>query len=161
MFLRTSSKWNLSHRIFYYLVDHQAIVPIDISGSDTDPYSWKKTQALADSCWSRFIREFMPCLQTRSRRTKHYDELEPGDLFFFFEDYTVRGKWPVGKVKLATKGTDNVARSCELVTSFGTIKRPVENFQYSSLIITTRNFPNTDVHYQTFFTKLFLFASCK
>ena len=64
----------------------------------------------------------MPSLHTRSRCTKHFDELIPGDLVWILDDYTARAIWLVGKVKLVTKGTDNVAGSCELITSFGTSK---------------------------------------
>ena len=59
----------------------------------------------------------MSSLQTRSKWTKHSDELKPGDVVWIMEDYTARGIWLVGKVKSVTKGTDNVARSCELITS--------------------------------------------
>ena len=45
----------------------QAIVTTGIFKSDTEPYRWTKAQALANSFWSRSIKEYMPSLQTRSK----------------------------------------------------------------------------------------------
>ena len=132
----------------------QAIVPTGIFESDTEPYSWKKAQVLADSFWSKFFKYYMPSLQLRSKWTKYSDERIPADLVWILEENTARGIWPVGRVKSVTKGTDNVDRSCELITSFRTIKRTliklsklfVEHYDlsFSTLTLTIKLFlPNS------------------
>ena len=103
----------------------QANVPTGIFESDKEPYSWKEAQVLADSFWSRCIKDYMPSLQTRSKWTKNSDELIPGGLVWILEDFTDRGIWRVGKIKSVTKDTNNVTCSYELISPFGTIKRPV------------------------------------
>ena len=102
----------------------QPVVLIGIFDQDADAYTWKKAQVLADNFWSRFIKEYLPTLQRRTKWTKNSEDLNPGDLVWILEDFTARGIWPVGRVKSVTRGTDNVARSCDLATSFGIIKRP-------------------------------------
>ena len=96
----------------------QPVVPIGIFDQDADAYTWKKAQVLADNFWSRFIKEYLPTLQRRTKWTKNSEDLNPGDLVWILEDFTARGIWPVGRVKPVTRGTDNVARSCDLATSF-------------------------------------------
>ena len=119
------------------LGEPQPVVPIGIFDQDADAYTWKKAQVLADNFWFRFIKDYLPTLQRRTKWTKNSEDLNPGDFVWILEDFTARGIWPVGRVKSVTRGTDNVARSCDLATSFGNIKRPA--VKLSKLFICDRD----------------------
>ena len=53
----------------------QPVVPIGIFDQDADAYTWKKAQVLADNFWSRFIKEYLPTLQRRTKWTKNSEDL--------------------------------------------------------------------------------------
>lgn len=87
--------------------------------------TWRDSQTLANHYWNRFLREYLPTQQTRSKWTKTRAKIEPGDLVWILEDFTPRGLWPIAKVIKVFPGKDGIVRSCEIKTCTGTKIRPV------------------------------------
>ncbi|XP_075256011.1 uncharacterized protein LOC142348522 [Convolutriloba macropyga] len=76
--------------------------------------SWKSAQELASHFWNRFLREYIPNQQTRSKWNKTSENLNVNDLVWLLEDFTPRGLWPLAKVIEIYPGSDGVVRSVKL-----------------------------------------------
>ena len=87
--------------------------------------SWKASQLLADHFWNRFLREYLPGQQKRSKWTSATSNLQPDDMVWMLEDFTPRGLWPLAKVVETFPGQDGIVRSVKLKTPTGFKVRPV------------------------------------
>ena len=87
--------------------------------------SWKTSQILAQHFWNRFIREYLPNQQKRSKWHKVNQNLKVHDLVWILEDFTPRGLWPLAKVIEVYPGSDKVVRSVKIKTAYGEKIRPV------------------------------------
>ena len=87
--------------------------------------SWKSAQELASHSWNRFLREYIPNQQTRSKWKKTSENLKVNDLVWLLEDFTPRGLWPLAKVIEIYPGSDGVVRFVRLRTPHGEKVRPV------------------------------------
>ena len=87
--------------------------------------SWKTSQILGQHFWNRFIREYLPNQQKRSKWHKVNQNLKVHDLVWILEDFTPRGLWPLAKVIEVYPGSDKVVRSVKIKTAYGEKIRPV------------------------------------
>ena len=87
--------------------------------------SWKSAQKLASHFWNRFLREYIPNQQTRSKLIKTSENLKVKDLVWLLEDFTPRCLWSLTKVIEIYPGSDGVVRSVKLRTPNGEKVRPV------------------------------------
>ena len=87
--------------------------------------SWKTAQELASHFWNRFLREYIPNQQTRSKWNKTSENLNVNDLVWLLEDFTPLGLWLLAKVIEIYPGLDGVVRSVKLRTPHGEKVRPV------------------------------------
>ena len=87
--------------------------------------SWKSAEELASHFWSRFLREYIPNQQTRSKWNKTSENLKVNDLVCLLENFTPRGLWPFAKVIEIYPGSDGVVRSVKLRTPHGEKVGPV------------------------------------
>ena len=86
---------------------------------------WRQANFLADCFWRRWIAEYLPTLQTRSKWYNVQNNLKEGDLVLVSDEQLHRGQWPLGKVIEPIQGHDGLVRSAK-VKFEGTIKtRPI------------------------------------
>ena len=86
--------------------------------------SWKSAQELASHFWKRFLCEYIPNQQTRSKWNKTSENLKVKELVWLLEDFTPRSLWPLAKVIEIHPGSDGVVRSVKLNTPHGEKVRP-------------------------------------
>ena len=87
---------------------------------------WKHSQVLVDLFWKRWLREYLPDLQRRSKWLKLEDNLSVGDLCLIADTgVPVRGAFPLGLVKEIMIGRDGNVRSARLKTQSSTVVRPI------------------------------------
>ena len=67
----------------------------------------------------RFLNEYVPTLQKRSKWSSEKPNLEVGDLVWLLKDYTPRGVWPVGRVLDTNISKDGLVRTVRIRTSKG------------------------------------------
>ena len=85
-----------------------------------------KAQAYANALWERWLRDYAPQLNKRSKwHRESHQCLKPGDLVWILDPTSPRGYYPMARVTQLQYGDDGVARSAELKTPTGTIVRPV------------------------------------
>ena len=85
-----------------------------------------RAQAYSDAIWNRWLKEYVPRLNCRSKWFQSSDRhLKTGDLVWLVEPTALRGHYPLGRVVKLNYGTDAIARSAEVKTSTGNLVRPV------------------------------------
>ena len=85
-----------------------------------------RAQAYSDAIWNRWLKEYVPALNRRSKWSNSSDrELKTGDLVWIVEPTSPRGHYPLARVVKLNYGADAVARSAEVKTSSGNLVRPL------------------------------------
>ena len=86
---------------------------------------WRRSQALANQFWKRWLTEYLPTLTIRSKWTSKTANVNVGDLVLMNETNTPRGKWPLGRVTKLFPGDDGIVRVVDVTTKDGTYRRPM------------------------------------
>jgi transposase InsO family protein len=87
---------------------------------------WRCIQHLADVFWRKWVLEYLPELQKRSKWLSEKRCLSVGDVVLVSEENTPRGVWPMGLVIEVKKSADMRVRSCKLRLKNGSeLWRPV------------------------------------
>ena len=86
---------------------------------------WRHVQLLADTFWRRWVREYIPTIQCRSRWFDAQENLKQGDVVLVSNEITARNDWPLGKVLEVFPGQDGLVRVAKVKTSSATLMRPV------------------------------------
>jgi len=85
----------------------------------------KQAQFMADVFWKRWLREYVPMLQTRQKWLDPKRSLKVGDLVLMTGEGYQRGQWPIAKVIEVCKEKDNLVRTVIVKCKSGTKERPV------------------------------------
>ncbi|KAL0152885.1 hypothetical protein M9458_051818 [Cirrhinus mrigala] len=75
---------------------------------------WRHSQILADRFWSRFIRDYLPSLQTRQKWQASPPDLQKHTYVMIVDPQLPRGLWPVGKVIQTHVSPDGHVRSADV-----------------------------------------------
>ena len=86
---------------------------------------WRQVQYLADVFWTRWIKDYLPTLQSRNKWLKPETNLSPGDLVLIRHEHTPRGQWPLGLIQRVFPGSDGLVRSVQVRTASGDYERPI------------------------------------
>ena len=86
---------------------------------------YARAQSYANTIWSRWIKEYVPALNRRSKQqTPAEHHLTTSDFVWVVEDTNPRSYYPCARITELRYGSDSVARSAVLRTSTGTLIRP-------------------------------------
>ncbi len=86
---------------------------------------WRHSQVLADRFWSRFIRDYLPSLQTRQKWQASPPDLREHTYVMIVDPQLPRGLWPVGKVIQTHLSPDGHIRSADVQIKDHIYTRPV------------------------------------
>ena len=86
---------------------------------------WRRCQCLVQHFWSRWHREYLQTLQSRTKWTKTQPNLQEGDIVVLKEDKLFSCHWPIAKILKTFPGSDGLVRVALIKTSTSTFKRPV------------------------------------
>ena len=96
---------------------------------DNDDHSirrrWKTVQRIANAFFERFIAEYLPTLQTRSKWTTVKDNLKINDVVLVVDEDSPRGQWPLGLVLSVETSNDGLVRAAEVRCNGKTKRRPI------------------------------------
>ena len=104
------------------------VMPPGLSKKD-DLYSrrrWKQAQYLADLFWKRWVREYLPIMQQRSKWHSPKRNLRPDDLVIIVDDTAPRSSWLMGRVVKALPGPGGLVRSVVVKTKSSILQRPID-----------------------------------
>ncbi|XP_055522622.1 uncharacterized protein LOC129716813 [Wyeomyia smithii] len=102
-------------------VEH-AVQPTSEAEALRDRY--KRSQSLADALWKRWINEYLPSINQRTKWHSESPPLSRGDLVYVADD-TIRKNWVRGIVVETIPGTDGKIRQAIVRTAKGECRRPV------------------------------------
>ena len=111
----------------FLLGEHSTGIP-SVVGNDEFGYRkrYARAQSYANSIWSRWIREYVPTLNRRSKwQTPSEQHLKTSDLVWIVEEINPRGYYPIAWIEELRYGSDSVARSAVLRTSTCSLVRPL------------------------------------
>ena len=95
-----------------------------------DAYSrrwWRQVQYISDVFWKRWIKEYLPTLQRRSKWNQVRESLKQGDLVLVVDETVPRGQWPTGIIQSVKESNDGLVRSAVVKTAKGMKERPITN----------------------------------
>ena len=87
---------------------------------------WRQAQYLADLFWRRWIREYLPIMQQRSKWQNPKRNLHPNDIVVIVDDTAPRNSWLMGRVVKTLPGSKGLVRSVLVETKSNTLQRPID-----------------------------------
>ncbi len=85
---------------------------------------WRQVQYLADQFWARWIREYLPTLQTRQKWFKTQKNVAVGDVVLVI-DNSPRNSWTLGRILEAIADKKGAVRIVKVKTPTTVLQRPV------------------------------------
>ncbi|XP_075256606.1 uncharacterized protein LOC142349079 [Convolutriloba macropyga] len=79
--------------------------------------NWKHVQQLMNHVWRRLIKEYLPTLLKRRKKTDNNQPPLKGDVLRELKDLTLRGIWPLGRVVESSPGRDGEVRAAKIKTA--------------------------------------------
>ncbi len=86
---------------------------------------WRHSQVLADNFWSRFIRNYLPGLQTRQKWQSSPPDITEKMVVMIVDPQMPRALWPVGHVIKTHHSSDGHVRSADVDIKGQVYTRPV------------------------------------
>ena len=86
---------------------------------------WRHVQHIANQFWRKWIKLYLPELQTRSKWIEIERNLSVGDLVLILDENTPRNLWPLARVVDVSVGRDGLVRSARLKTRATELVRPI------------------------------------
>lgn len=110
------------------------IPPEDFSKKDMLQCQWKRVQALAETFWNRWRKEYLGTLQSPRKWFHKRPNIKEGDIVLLKDKQVKRSEWPMGIIVKAVPSTDGLVRKVEVKTvQHGTTKiyhRPISEVVY-------------------------------
>ena len=88
---------------------------------------WRQVQYMSDVFWKRWIQEYLPTLQRRSKWNQIHESLKPGDVVLVVDETVPRGQWPMGVIQAVNKSKDGLVRSATVKTNKGLKDRAISS----------------------------------
>ena len=96
---------------------------------DIGPYDvkkrWRRVQELVRHFWHRWLNEWLPSLNRRTKWKVEQDDVQIGEVVLVIAPDTPRGKWPLGKVIEVYPGSDDHVRAVKVQVGRNTLTRPI------------------------------------
>ena len=86
---------------------------------------WQVIQKIANKFYERFLSEYLPQLQIRSKWTTTKENLKTNDLVLIMEEDAPRGKWPMGIVTAVEQSSDGCVRAATVRSGDKEKRRPI------------------------------------
>ena len=111
----------------FLLGEHSTGIPSVVGNIEFDHRKrYARAQSYANVIWSRWIKEYVPTLNRRSKwQTPAEQHLKTGDLVWIVEETKPRGYYPTARIVELRYGSDSVARSAVLRMSTSSLVRPL------------------------------------
>ena len=108
--------------ISYYLSEDLSLLEPSMIEIST---KWRQVQWLASIFWKKWLHQYIPNLQIRSKWGQIEQNIKVDDLVLLMDEKSPRSSWPMGKVIEAIKGRDNLVRTVIVRTKNNVLTRPI------------------------------------
>lgn len=108
------------------LLRSNSCLPPDVfKGHDKYSKRWRQAQCLADSFWKRWMKDYLPALQTRQKWSVPRRNFAVGDLVLVVDEKTPRGRWPMGLIEEVFPNSHGHVRSVKVKTATSVYRRDI------------------------------------
>ena len=87
--------------------------------------SYRYGQRLMDLFWDRCIKEYLPILQLKNKWTEPGTNVAVNDLVLLVDEFSLRKRWPLGRVAETLPGLHGAVRRLKVRTSKSTLVRNI------------------------------------
>ena len=109
-----------------------------LRGNDSSPNTesnhvrrrWQVIQNIANRFFERFISEYIPQLQVRSKWTRTKENIQVNDVVLVADEDVPRGKWPLGLVVEVETSPDGLVRAAKVRTNDKVKRRPINKLVF-------------------------------
>ena len=100
--------------------------PENVDTTEFNPRKrWRKVQELISHVWTRWMKEYLPMLNTRPKWTEVVADMKEGDVVLALDSNLPRGHWPLGRIVETYPGKDGRTRVAKVQCGTRTVVRPV------------------------------------
>ena len=110
---------------FLLTTENLAIPFGQFTSDDSLRSKWKHVQHLTNCFWKRWIRQYLPLLQTRHKWQNVRDNVKQGDLVLMLDENCPRSQYPLALVKEVKQSRDGLTRSVRLRCKTKEYVRPI------------------------------------
>ena len=86
---------------------------------------WRRVQELIRHFWQRWMKEWIPSLNSRKKWNNEKDDFKVGDIVLVLSNDTPRGQWPLGRVTQIFVGSDGRVRVVKVQVGRNELTRSV------------------------------------
>jgi hypothetical protein len=108
-----------NHFIHGHSRPYLPILRSDISEPKVSLKQYQHSQAVLDQLWKRWMVEYLPELQIRSKWNATTTPPTIGDVVLVPDPLNLRGQWPIARVTELLPSADGVVRTAKIITTTG------------------------------------------
>lgn len=86
---------------------------------------WRQVQYIASLFWKRWVKEYLPLMQTRQKWGRTRKSFAVGDLVLVMNDRAPRNSWPLGRITETIVDSKGHVRRVRLRTQTSELERPI------------------------------------
>ena len=86
---------------------------------------WRRVQQLISRVWRRWLKEYLPTLNTRPKWTSVVQDLKEDDVVVVLDPNLPRAKWPLGRITHTYPGQDGHTRVARVQCGDKVVVRPI------------------------------------
>ena len=109
----------------HFVAGHAGRYAVQADGDHSLRKRWRRIQELLSHFWKRWMREWVPSLNRRSKWTTEEKNMKVGDVVLVVSSDTPRGKWPLGRVVEIKPGSDGKVRVVQVEVGGKIMLRPI------------------------------------
>ena len=87
---------------------------------------WRRVQELIRHFWQRWLREWIPSLNSRKKWNNGKDDFKTGDVVLVLSTDNPRGQWPLGRITKTFTGSDGRVRVVNVQVGRNELTRSVQ-----------------------------------
>lgn len=95
------------------------------SGQFSPKKRWRRVQELVRHFWHRWLREWLPPLNRRSKWQKEQKDVQVNDVVLVVAPDSPRGQWPLGRILAVFPGEDKHVRAVKVRVGRKELLRPI------------------------------------
>ena len=92
---------------------------------DTTEFSLRQVQEIISQVWRRWLQEYLPLLNRRSKWMQVLKDLKKDDVVLVLDSKLPRGRWPLGCIIETYPGRDRYTRVAKIQCGASTVVRPI------------------------------------
>ena len=111
----------------HLLLMHSNVLPVwnNFTPSEVLRRKWKLVQNVSKGFWNRWVKQYLPEMQRRTKWETPVKNFTRGDLVLLADESMPRGRWPLGLVLETNVGRDGLVRSVRVKFQGRELTRPV------------------------------------